>query len=126
MTAQSTEGDGPLIPLPPLTEASLRVAVNHLSLPNGVQFEVEMRTAWETAIQTSSLAPMHAFLRKWGVWVAINRYPVRAARLHECERIFAESEDRAARRAATAEIGAMLRQAEREIKNYVDVADPQA
>jgi hypothetical protein len=45
-------------------------------------------------------------------WVAVARWPELAARLRACERIVAESPDRAERREAAAEISQILRQAE--------------
>jgi hypothetical protein len=59
-----------------------------------------------------SLLPPRYFVEHWWSWVAVERWPERAARLHECERVVAESEDPAERRAAAAEIGQILRQAE--------------
>ncbi|MEU1627285.1 hypothetical protein ABZ746_18555 [Streptomyces sp. NPDC020096] len=101
--------------MPPLTEASLRAAVTCLSLASVAQFELEFRQAWEEAVQVGSTVSMHTFLRRWGVFVAIKRWPERAARFRECERIVGESESRAERRAAAAEIGAMLAEAEKEL-----------
>jgi hypothetical protein len=48
----------------------------------------------------------------WFNWVAVTRWPELAARLRACERIVAESPDRAERREAAAEISQILRQAE--------------
>jgi hypothetical protein len=44
--------------------------------------------------------------------LAVERWPALAARLRECERIVAESADRAARRAAAAEISEILHRAQ--------------
>lgn len=55
--------------------------------------------------------------QRWGVFVAIERDPSRAARLHEAERISQdEAADEAAFHAAMAEINRILREAEREIE----------
>jgi hypothetical protein len=48
----------------------------------------------------------------WFNWVAVARWPELAARLRACERIVAESPNRAERREAAAEISQILRQAE--------------
>lgn len=47
-----------------------------------------------------------------GAWVAVERWPELAARLHARERVVSRSQDQAERRAAAAEIGCILRQAE--------------
>jgi hypothetical protein len=57
------------------------------------------------------LLPARYFVEHWFSWVAVERWPVLAARLHACERIVAESTDRAERRAAAAEISQILQQA---------------
>ena len=59
-----------------------------------------------------SLLPARYFVEHWFNWVAVARWPELAARLRACERIVAESPDRAERRAAAAEISQILRQAE--------------
>ncbi|KUH37320.1 MULTISPECIES: hypothetical protein [Streptomyces] len=103
------------LPMPPLTEAALRVAVNRIDLAAAVEFEQEFRQAWQEAIQTDSTTPMHLFIHRWGIWVALRRTPERAARLHELETVSGTAEDRAVRRAASAEIGRMIAEAEREV-----------
>jgi hypothetical protein len=75
----------------------------------------EMQQAFTWAAEQNSLAPIRLFHVRWGVVVAVERIPARAARLHECERLVAQSEDPAVRRAAAAEIGSILAGAEREI-----------
>ncbi|MFG2296214.1 hypothetical protein [Streptomyces sp. NPDC048603] len=59
-----------------------------------------------------SLLPGRAFAEHWWSWVAVRRWPAKAARLRECERIVAASEDRAERRAAASEIARILADAE--------------
>jgi hypothetical protein len=59
-----------------------------------------------------SLLPARYFVEHWFNWVAVARWPELAARLRACERIVAESPDRAERRAAAAAISQILRQAE--------------
>jgi hypothetical protein len=47
-------------------------------------------------------------MEHWWLWVAVTRWPALAAWLRECEQIVAQSDDRAPRRPASAEIGAIL------------------
>ncbi|MDO0933611.1 hypothetical protein QQY66_18690 [Streptomyces sp. DG2A-72] len=80
------------------------------------QFDLEAGRAFEQASQTGSTAPLQLFLKRWGVFVAIERDPVRAARLHEAERISQDATaGEAAFRAAMAQINGILREAEQEI-----------
>jgi hypothetical protein len=59
---------------------------------------------------------MHARSERIGALIqgsnSVQRWPQLAARLRACERIVAESADRAERRAAAAEISQILQQAE--------------
>ncbi|WP_327066641.1 DUF6247 family protein [Kitasatospora sp. NBC_01250] len=98
------------------TEAALRAAVNRLHAPSGALFEQEFRAAWEEAIQTESVVPMHVFLHRWAVWVCIERHPGKADRQHELERIVGTSEDVRARRAAAIELASMLSWAQQELE----------
>jgi hypothetical protein len=117
MSAQPVHHDGPIIPMPPLTRDALREAVKRVSLVDLPQFDLEAGRAFDQASQTGSTAPLQLFLKRWGVFVAIERDPARAARLHEAERISQdETADEAAFRAAMAEINRILREAEREIE----------
>jgi hypothetical protein len=50
------------------------------------------------------LLPARYFVEHWWSWVAVERWPYLAARLHAYERIVAESSDHAERRAAAAEV----------------------
>jgi hypothetical protein len=110
----SAASDEPLIPMPPLTERALRVAVRTLDLAAAVRFEEEFRTVRQEAVQTDSTVPMHTFLHRWGVFVALRRFPSRAARLDQLERAVAQAETIDAARAASGEIGALLDAARRE------------
>ncbi|MCD9141707.1 DUF6247 family protein [Streptomyces albireticuli] len=107
--------DEPLFPMPPLTEAALRVAVTTLDLSSAVRFEREFHAAWQEAVQTDSTVPMHTFLHRWGVFVALRRHPARAARLAELERAVARAGDREEARALSSEIAALLDEAAREV-----------
>ncbi|MDF3143020.1 MULTISPECIES: hypothetical protein [unclassified Streptomyces] len=113
MTAQPVRQDGPVIPMPPLARDALREAVKQLSLVNLPQFDLEAGRAFDQAGQTGSTAPLQLFLKRWGVFVAIERDPRRAARLHEAERISQDSTiGETEFRAVMAEINGILREAE--------------
>ncbi|MGI5402706.1 hypothetical protein ACQEVG_25305 [Streptomyces sp. CA-135486] len=116
MSAQPAHHDGPVIPTPPLTRGALREAVKCVSLVDLPQFDLEAGRAFDEASQTGSTAPLQLFLRRWGVFVAVKRFPTRAARLHEAERISQDSTaDEKTFWSALAEINSILREAEREI-----------
>ncbi|MBZ4319700.1 hypothetical protein JNW98_10010 [Streptomyces sp. SCA2-4] len=100
--------------MPPLTEAALRVAVARVDLSAAVRFEQEFHAAWQEAVQTDSTVPMHTFLHRWGVFVALRRIPSRAARLDELERAVGRAPTLEEARAASTEIAALLDMAARE------------
>jgi len=80
------DGYGPLIPMPEPTPNALRAAVARIApsrLPALTQHLFEATT---NAQHTQTLAPLHAFVHSWAVFIAIERHPHRAARLHELER----------------------------------------
>ncbi|OMI39942.1 hypothetical protein [Streptomyces sparsogenes] len=112
---EDSHHDKPLFPMPPLTEQALRVAVRSLDLGAAVRFEEEFHSAWQEAVQTDSTVPMHTFLHRWGVFVALRRYPDRARRLHELEAAVAEAPSIEDARRASAEIGKLLDAARREV-----------
>ncbi len=74
----------------------------------------ELHSAWQEAVQTDSTVPMHTFLQRWGVFVALRRYPGQARRLHELEAAVAEAPSIEDARRAPAEIGVLLDAARRE------------
>ncbi|WP_229324142.1 hypothetical protein [Streptomyces sp. UNOC14_S4] len=113
--AHRHDPDEPLFPMPPLTEAALRVAVATLDLSASVRFEQEFHAAWQEAVQTDSTVPMHTFLHRWGVFVALRRHPARAARLDELERAVAQAATREEARRHASEIAALLDTAAREV-----------
>ncbi|MFI0742215.1 hypothetical protein ACH4PU_29710 [Streptomyces sp. NPDC021100] len=112
--AHHRDPDEPLFPMPPLTEAALRVAVTRVDLSAAVRFEQEFHAAWQEAVQTDSTVPMHTFLHRWGVFVALRRIPTRAARLDELERAVGRAATLEEARAASSEIAALLDEAARE------------
>lgn len=93
------------LPMPPLTETALRVAVNRIDLAAAVEFEQGFRQARQEAVQTDSTAPMHV----GSGW----RCGGLRRGLLGC--MSGTAEDRTVRRAASAEIGRMIAEAEREV-----------
>jgi hypothetical protein len=106
------EGQRPSVPLPEREPAALRAAVAQLDRAALVRFEADWTVATARARDEYSLLPARYFIEHWFTWVAVERWPLLAARVRACERIVAESHDQAERRAAAAEIGQILRQAE--------------
>jgi hypothetical protein len=112
MTATREDGQQPVVPLPERDPAALRAAVAKLDTAALAKFESDWTTATARARDEYSLTPARYFVEHWWTWVAVERWPVLAARLRACERVVAESADRTARRAAAAEISEILRRAE--------------
>ena len=100
------------MPLPAREPAALRAAVARLDPVALARFESDWTAATARARDEYSFLPARYFVEHWFSWVAVERWPQLAGRLRACERIVAESPDRAARRAAAAEISQILRQAE--------------
>lgn len=118
MSAQHIErpaGDEALFPMPPVSEAPLRAAVRRLDPIEAVRYEQEFHAAWEEALLTDSTVPMHTFLQRWAVFVALRRLPARAARLHALERAVGSAQTREEARAAAIEIASMLDEAAKEV-----------
>jgi hypothetical protein len=101
----------PVVPLPARDPAAIRTAVAQISVAALAKFEADWTAATARARDEYSLLPARYFVEHWWNWVAVERWPQVAARLHECERIVAESRDHAQRRAAAAEIGEILQRA---------------
>jgi hypothetical protein len=112
MSHPLVEGQQPTVPLPERDPAAIRVAVARLDPAALARFEADWTAATARARDEYSLLPARHFVEHWFSWVAVERWPQLAARLHDCERIVAESPDRAERRGAAAEISQILRQAE--------------
>ncbi|MCN9244161.1 DUF6247 family protein [Streptomyces sp. RY43-2] len=88
MTAQHPEPrPEPLLPMPALTPEALRTAVERLTPSRVPAFVQDLVEATTNAQQTQSLAPLRAFVHTWGVFVAIQRYPSRAAHLRRLEEL---------------------------------------
>ncbi|MEO3799985.1 hypothetical protein [Nonomuraea sp. B1E8] len=103
-----------LIPRPPLTTAALRAAVAQIAPAYLGQFVDHLDQATEQAARQSTVAPLLNFLQQWGEFVAIQRYPARAARLRTLEAKVAAATDRVKLDSALAEINKITTSARRE------------
>ncbi|WSB85704.1 hypothetical protein OHA60_19050 [Streptomyces cellulosae] len=81
------QADEPLIPMPALTPGALRTAVETLTPSRMPTFVSDLVSATTRAQELQSFAPLRMFVRTWGVLVAIQRYPSRAARLRHLEEL---------------------------------------
>lgn len=104
--------DEPLIPMPALTPGTLRTAVESLTPSRMPTFVSDLVDATTQAQQLQSFAPLRTFVHTWGVFVAIQRYPSRAARLRQLEDLVSAGE--ADPTAAVAEIRKIHADAEAE------------
>jgi hypothetical protein len=112
MSHLPVSGEQPVVPLPAREPAAIRAAVARLDPAALARFEADWTAATARARDEYSLLPARYFVEHWFSWVAVARWPELAARLRACERIVAESPNRAERREAAAEISQILRQAE--------------
>lgn len=88
MTAEHPEPrPEPLIPMPVLTPEALRTAVERLTPSRVPAFVQDLVEATTNAQQAQSLAPLRTFVHTWGVFVALQRHPSRAARLRHLEEV---------------------------------------
>jgi hypothetical protein len=88
---------------------AVRAAVARLDVTVLPRFEAEWTAATAQARDEYSIMPVRHFIEKWWLWVAVRRWPGLASRLRACERRSAEAADLAEARAASAEIGEILR-----------------
>ncbi|MCQ4080163.1 hypothetical protein NGB36_06035 [Streptomyces sp. RB6PN25] len=109
-------GEGPLIPMPALDAESLRAAVEMIVPTRRPEFDRHMARAMHQARDQESLAPLRLFSLHWGMIIAVERWPDRAARMRECEALAVEAPDDKRRSTALAEIRAILDVAEREVR----------
>ncbi|WP_413753445.1 DUF6247 family protein [Streptomyces sp. R-74717] len=93
MSAQPDSPYGPLIPMPELTPDALRAAVARIAPSRIPALTQHLFEATTNAQQTQSLAPLRAFVHSWAVFVAIERHPEHAARLHALERVVNAGEE---------------------------------
>jgi hypothetical protein len=104
-------GAEPAVPVPDRTPAAVRATVARLDVTALPRFEAEWTAATAQARDEYSVMPVRHFTEKWWLWVAVRRWPELAARLRECERRAASASSLADARAASAEIGEILRTA---------------
>jgi hypothetical protein len=114
MTADHTQGDEPLIPMPALTLDALREAVATVAPSRLPEFFQEVQDAFSKAGDEDSVFPIRHFYRRWGATVAIERRPSVAARLHAAERALADR-DAGIRDRAIREAGEIVQAAYREV-----------
>ena len=101
-------GAQPVLPQPERTPVAIRAAIARLDSAALARFEEDWAATMTRAREEYSVLPVRQLVEHWWLWVAVTRWPALAARLRECEQIVAQSDDRATRRAASAEIGAIL------------------
>jgi hypothetical protein len=108
-------GPAAVMPQPPMDADALRVAVARLAPEESATFEQKYRDAWNHAYATSSTQPMRNFLIDWSIRIAVHRYPDRARRWRDMEYLSRTAPDRETSRLASAELGKLLCDAEREV-----------
>ena len=111
MTAEYSQGDEPLIPMPALSLPALRQAVAPSGLP---EFFQEIQDAFTQAGEEDSIFPIRHFYQRWGAAIAIERPPSVAARLHAAERALADP-DPAVRDQSIREAAEIVQAAYREV-----------
>ena len=117
MSEQHTSAaDTPLIPMPPLTPAALRAAVAQIAPAYLPAFVEHLDQAAGQAAAQSTIAPLQSFLTWWGDFVAVQRYPARAARLRELEAAAEKAASRDAARPILAEIRQIMDAARHEAR----------
>ncbi|MGH3171822.1 MAG: DUF6247 family protein [Trebonia sp.] len=104
-------GAEPMVPMPERTPRAIRAAVARLDVAVLPRFETEWTAATAHARDEYTLVPVRRFTEKWWLWVAVRRWPGLTAQLRECERRAAAAADLTDARAASAEIGEILRAA---------------
>ena len=90
MTAEHTQGDEPLIPMPALTLDAFRQAVATVAPSRLPEFFQDIQDTFSQAGDEDSVFPIRHFYRRWGATIAIERRPSVAARLHAAERALAD------------------------------------
>ncbi|WP_405880913.1 DUF6247 family protein [Streptomyces sp. NBC_01136] len=98
----------PRIAQPASTPEELRAALAVIAPDALPTFDAERAAALQQARDQVSASPMRRFVGQWAVYVAIERYPERAARLHRLEARAADTEDLDQARTIAAEIGRIL------------------
>ncbi|MEU9177861.1 DUF6247 family protein [Streptomyces sp. NPDC048550] len=86
---------------PASTPEGLRSALALLAPETPATFDAERAIALQQAREQVSAAPMRRFVGQWAVYVAVERHPERAARLHELEARATRAADLSEARAAS-------------------------
>lgn len=115
MTEQHTSSVGPLISMPARTPAALRTAIAQIAPAQLPTFGEHLDRAAEQAAAQSTIAPLQGFLQYWGEFVAVQRYPERAARLRRLESAVDTADSAEALAPLVAEIQQILDEARREV-----------
>jgi hypothetical protein len=92
MTAEHTQGDEPLIPMPALTLDAFRQAVATVAPSRLPEFFQDIQDTFSQAGDEDSVFPIRHFYQRWGATIAIERRPSVAARLHAAERALADAD----------------------------------
>ncbi|MFV8130748.1 hypothetical protein [Streptomyces syringium] len=95
-------------PMSSLTLQGLRAAVARFAPSRLGELDEHLAHAATQAQELDSTMPLRSFAEYWGIVVALEREPVRAARFHELESVVDAGLDPAATRAAVTEIGALV------------------
>ncbi len=114
MSAQPVSSTG-AIPMPPLTPEGLRAAVARLVPSRLDELNEHLVHAATQAQELNSITPLRSFTEYWGIVVAVERDPVRAARFHELEAVVDSGLDDEAASAAVTEIGVLIDAARAEV-----------
>lgn len=104
----AAESTSPASPMPDKTPEALRIAVIRLAPDALPKFDRHWAEAADKMRDERRLLPGRQFVEHWWMWVAAARWPGRLARMRDCERIVAYSEERSERREAAAEISRIL------------------
>ncbi len=104
------------MPMPPLTPEGLRAAVAQLAPDRLSELSEHLLHAATQAQELDSTVPLRSFTEYWGMVVAIERDPARAARFHALEAVVDAGLDPDAVRDAISEIGAMVDAARAEVR----------
>ncbi|MFW5416410.1 hypothetical protein J0910_07285 [Nocardiopsis sp. CNT-189] len=115
MTEQHLPPDAPLISMPALTPAALRSAVAQIAPARLPEFGEHLDRAAEQAAEQSTITPLRAFLQYWGEFIAVQRFPRRAARLQELEAAADAATDPDTLTRLASEIRRILAEARREV-----------
>ncbi|MFH8789771.1 DUF6247 family protein [Streptomyces roseoverticillatus] len=110
-TAASEEPDFPLIPQPANNPEDLRAAIAQVAPRSLAAFDAERTEALKQARESGIAGPMQRLVGQWAVFVAIERYPERAALMRRLEVTAEQADTDDEALAAISAIGRILDQA---------------